>query len=236
MSADDSAPPTRSGFFTEIQLAFSFLTILPVIDQRPASEETVAASFAWFPIVGFLIGLALAGEDWILAHFFAQVIRSVLIIHLAHHRHRRGSSRRTGRHGRRARRWTRARARARHPARQPRRHLRRERDLLRPDAENPRALDAGRSSPLRRADRRADARALGDDPGRARTAVSARLRLRIDAAQRQNLRCTNYRRRNFHNRRNADARSDGAGCAGAPRSRSQSCSRCDRFIGAGWAG
>ena len=80
MSADDSAPPARSGFFTEIQLAFSFLTILPVIDQRPASEDAVAASFAWFPIVGFLIGLALAGEDWILAHFFAQVIRSVLII------------------------------------------------------------------------------------------------------------------------------------------------------------
>jgi adenosylcobinamide-GDP ribazoletransferase len=51
-----------------------------VIDQRPASEETVAASFAWFPIVGCLIGLALAGEDWLLAHFFAQVVRSVLIV------------------------------------------------------------------------------------------------------------------------------------------------------------
>ena len=51
-----------------------------MIDQRPASDETVAASFAWFPIVGFLIGLALVGEDWILAHFFAQVIRSVLIM------------------------------------------------------------------------------------------------------------------------------------------------------------
>ncbi len=80
MSADDIAPPARRGFFTEIQLAFSFLTIMPVIDQRPASEETVAASFGWFPIVGFLIGLALAGEDWVLAHLFAQVIRSVLII------------------------------------------------------------------------------------------------------------------------------------------------------------
>ena len=187
MSADDSAPPASSGFLTEIQLAFSFLTILPVIDQRPASEETVAASFAWFPIVGFLIGLALAGEDWILAHFFAQVIRSVLIILSLTDRHRRGSSRRTGRHGRRARRWTRARARAGHPARQPRRHLRRERDLLRPDAENPRALDAGRPSPLRRADRRADDRAMGDAAGCPRTALSARLRLRIDAAQRQSL-------------------------------------------------
>ena len=47
----DEATPA-SGFFTELQLAFSFLTILPVIDTRPASEDTVAASFTWFPIVG----------------------------------------------------------------------------------------------------------------------------------------------------------------------------------------
>jgi len=75
----DDATRAR-GILTALPLAISFLTILPVIDQRPASDDTVAASFAWFPIVGFLIGLALAGEDWLLAHFFAQVIRSVLII------------------------------------------------------------------------------------------------------------------------------------------------------------
>src|SRR5271169_3918502 len=76
--SDDATP--ASGLFTELQLAFSFLTILPVIDTRPASEDAVAASFTWFPIVGFLLGAALVGEDWILAHVFAQVIRSVLII------------------------------------------------------------------------------------------------------------------------------------------------------------
>jgi adenosylcobinamide-GDP ribazoletransferase len=80
MSDDTSVPAPKSGFIAELQLAISFLTILPVIDQRPASEETVAASFAWFPIVGFLIGLALVGEDWLLAHIFAQVIRSVLVV------------------------------------------------------------------------------------------------------------------------------------------------------------
>ena len=80
MSDDAIAPSTKSGFLAELRLALSFLTILPVIDQRPASEETVAASFAWFPIVGFLIGVTLVGEDWILAHVFAQVIRSVLIV------------------------------------------------------------------------------------------------------------------------------------------------------------
>ena len=80
MSEEAIAPAAKRGFLAELPLAISFLTILPVIDQRPASEETVAASFAWFPIVGFLLGLALVGEDWLLAHIFAQVIRSVLIV------------------------------------------------------------------------------------------------------------------------------------------------------------
>jgi len=78
MSDEPSAPP--SGFISELRLATSFLTILPVIDRRRASDDTVAASFAWFPIVGFVLGAALTAEDWLLAHVFAQVIRSVLII------------------------------------------------------------------------------------------------------------------------------------------------------------
>ncbi|MGH7925683.1 MAG: adenosylcobinamide-GDP ribazoletransferase [Candidatus Binatus sp.] len=80
MNGDEDAPPTKGGFLTELRLAFSFLTIIPVIDRRRASEEAVAASFAWFPIVGLALGGALAAEDWILAYVFAQVIRSVLII------------------------------------------------------------------------------------------------------------------------------------------------------------
>ena len=80
MNADASAPTARPGFLTELRLAASFLTILPLIDRRPASDDTVAASFAWFPLIGFAIGVALAAEDWILAHVFAQVIRSVLIV------------------------------------------------------------------------------------------------------------------------------------------------------------
>jgi adenosylcobinamide-GDP ribazoletransferase len=80
MSEEAGAPETKSGFLTELRLAVSFLTIIPVIDQRRASENAVAASFAWFPLVGFALGAALSAEDWILAHVFAQVIRSVLII------------------------------------------------------------------------------------------------------------------------------------------------------------
>ncbi len=75
---DDATP--ASAFLTELPLAISFLTILPVIDRRPASDETVAASFAWFPIVGFLLGAALVGEDLLLARAFGLAIRSVLIV------------------------------------------------------------------------------------------------------------------------------------------------------------
>ncbi len=80
MSDDAIAPPTKGGSLTELRLAVSFLTIIPVIDQRRASEDAVTASFAWFPVVGCLIGIALAAEDWLLSYVFAQVIRSVLII------------------------------------------------------------------------------------------------------------------------------------------------------------
>lgn len=69
-----------SGFVAELRLAFSFLTILPVLGGRAASEETVAASFAWFPLVGFVLGLALCGEDAVLSHGFGQVMRSVLLV------------------------------------------------------------------------------------------------------------------------------------------------------------
>jgi adenosylcobinamide-GDP ribazoletransferase len=80
---DEAAVPTieaTNGLLTRLRLAISFLTILPVIDQRPASDEAVAGSFLWFPVVGFAIGIALVGEDWILAHVCPQVIRSVLIV------------------------------------------------------------------------------------------------------------------------------------------------------------
>jgi adenosylcobinamide-GDP ribazoletransferase len=73
------APPA-SGFLAELRLAFGFLTILPVLGDRAASDQAVAASFAWFPLVGAILGLALCGEDAILSLVFGQVIRSVLIV------------------------------------------------------------------------------------------------------------------------------------------------------------
>jgi adenosylcobinamide-GDP ribazoletransferase len=87
MSDDQSASMSNiaeaapsSGFLAELQLAFSFLTILPVIDRRRAADTTVAASFAWFPLVGLIIGASLCGLDWILAFFLGQVMRSVIVV------------------------------------------------------------------------------------------------------------------------------------------------------------
>jgi adenosylcobinamide-GDP ribazoletransferase len=72
--------PGARGLATELRLAASFLTILPVGGAHDAAPEAVAASFAWFPLVGFLIGAALCIEDYALAPIFPQVLRSTLVI------------------------------------------------------------------------------------------------------------------------------------------------------------
>jgi len=65
----------------QIRLAISFLTIIPVINGARASDEkAVAASFGWFPLVGFGIGAALCVEDLALGYVFSPAIRSALIV------------------------------------------------------------------------------------------------------------------------------------------------------------
>jgi adenosylcobinamide-GDP ribazoletransferase len=76
----NGAHETAAGFIDALRLAFSFLTILPVLDSRPASEEMVGRSFAWFPIVGFILGLALCGVDVFLALAFGPLICSLLVV------------------------------------------------------------------------------------------------------------------------------------------------------------
>jgi adenosylcobinamide-GDP ribazoletransferase len=76
--ADVGAAERRASLFDELRLALGFLTILPVMDSAPVAEETVAASFAWFPLVGFAIGLALCLEDWFLGIRLGLTIRSVI--------------------------------------------------------------------------------------------------------------------------------------------------------------
>ena len=67
-------------YVTGLRLAASFLTILPVGPRSLASEDEVAASFGLFPLVGFILGTALAVEDLALSLLFGTTIRSGLII------------------------------------------------------------------------------------------------------------------------------------------------------------
>jgi adenosylcobinamide-GDP ribazoletransferase len=66
-------------FFTELRLAVGFLTIIPVT-PRYAAPDTVASSFQWFALVGFLIGAAICVEDLLLGLVFGLLVRSVLIV------------------------------------------------------------------------------------------------------------------------------------------------------------
>lgn len=81
-AAPDTGPletPTR-GVVAELRIAASFLTIVPILPRGRIDDESVAASFGWFPLVGFAIAVALSIEDFILARFFDLTVRSILIV------------------------------------------------------------------------------------------------------------------------------------------------------------
>ena len=64
---------------TQIRLALSFLTIIPV-RIKSADESDVAASMAWFPLVGLAMGIAFAIEDRALAFLIGHALRSAIIV------------------------------------------------------------------------------------------------------------------------------------------------------------
>jgi adenosylcobinamide-GDP ribazoletransferase len=64
---------------TEIRLAASFLTILPV-GFDSASSNDVMRSYGWFPLIGFMLGAILAGSDYLLADIISGAIRSTLLV------------------------------------------------------------------------------------------------------------------------------------------------------------
>ena len=66
-------------WFLQFRLAISFLTILPVRIEG-AEESDVAASMAWFPLVGSAMGILLALEDHFLTVLFSQTICSALLV------------------------------------------------------------------------------------------------------------------------------------------------------------
>jgi len=64
----------------QVRLAISFLTILPAGPANAAAPADVAASFGWFPLVGFAIGLTLCAVDWLLAPLLGHPLRAALIV------------------------------------------------------------------------------------------------------------------------------------------------------------
>ncbi|HTT76149.1 MAG TPA: adenosylcobinamide-GDP ribazoletransferase [Candidatus Binataceae bacterium] len=83
--SDDSPPddprahPFARGLI-QIRLAASFLTILPLGPAAPATLDDQAASFGWFPLIGFALGLALCLEARLLDFVFGPVLGSLLIV------------------------------------------------------------------------------------------------------------------------------------------------------------
>ena len=77
-SAGDSSSSVRS-VFSQIRLAASFLTIIP-LPLPFASGSDLAASMAWFPLIGLMMGAAFAIEDYALSLVFGHAIRSALIV------------------------------------------------------------------------------------------------------------------------------------------------------------
>jgi adenosylcobinamide-GDP ribazoletransferase len=70
----------RATVLARIRLAASFLTILPVAEERTRAPADVAASFGWFPLIGFAIGGALAIEYYLLGFIWARLLRSALVV------------------------------------------------------------------------------------------------------------------------------------------------------------
>ena len=60
--------------------ALKFLTIIPLPWRREASPEELGGSIGYFPVIGLIIGLILAGLYWLLSLFLPSAVVSVLLI------------------------------------------------------------------------------------------------------------------------------------------------------------
>jgi len=74
-----SADARGGGVLLHLRLAVSFLTVLPVAIES-ASESDVAASMAWFPLVGLAMGIVFALEDRALGFLLGHAVRSAVIV------------------------------------------------------------------------------------------------------------------------------------------------------------
>ncbi len=60
--------------------ALRFLTIIPLLPRREESPEEVGHSVVYFPVVGLIIGLILAGLNWLLNLFLPSAITNGLLL------------------------------------------------------------------------------------------------------------------------------------------------------------
>jgi len=60
--------------------AFQFLTSIPVRRRREVSPEELGRSTAYFPVVGLIIGLILAGLNWLLSLILPPAVVNALLI------------------------------------------------------------------------------------------------------------------------------------------------------------
>jgi adenosylcobinamide-GDP ribazoletransferase len=60
--------------------AISFLTIIPLRYRRQVSPQEVGRSIGYFPVVGVLIGLVLAGLNWLFGLFLPSAVANGLLI------------------------------------------------------------------------------------------------------------------------------------------------------------
>jgi adenosylcobinamide-GDP ribazoletransferase len=60
--------------------ALQFLTTLPLPGRREATPEQLGRATAYFPVVGLIIGLILAGLNWLLSHILPPAVVNALLL------------------------------------------------------------------------------------------------------------------------------------------------------------
>ena len=60
--------------------ALQFLTVMPLPGRREVSPEDLGRSVGYFPVVGLIIGLIMAGLNWLLGLFLPPAVVNVLLI------------------------------------------------------------------------------------------------------------------------------------------------------------
>lgn len=63
-----------------LKIALGFLTVLPISLSEDPQPDDLGKSAVWFPFVGLIIGLILAGSFWLFSHLFSQFMSSVLVV------------------------------------------------------------------------------------------------------------------------------------------------------------